>query len=91
MKMRPKCSAAALGLGGWVALVAASPAVVADSACPHYAVDIEAFATCEGDRVAMPDEGGTAHRQGSVESGPTDHAQSTDLNASDESAVPPSS
>jgi rhodanese-related sulfurtransferase len=33
----------------------AGPAVVAHSACPHYAVDIEAFATCEGDRVAMPD------------------------------------
>lgn len=28
--------------------------VVADSACPKYAVDIAYFATCEGDRVAKP-------------------------------------
>ena len=34
----------------------ASPAVVAHSACPQYAVDIEAFATCDGDRVTMPDD-----------------------------------
>lgn len=32
----------------------AGPAVVAHSACPQYAVDIEAFATCDSDRVAMP-------------------------------------
>ena len=29
--------------------------VVADGACPHYAVDIAAFATCDGDRVAHKD------------------------------------
>lgn len=29
--------------------------VVADEACPLYAVDIEAFATCDGDRVARPE------------------------------------
>jgi len=38
-----------------VALPQAAPAqVVADSACPKYAVDIAAFATCEGDQVAKP-------------------------------------
>ena len=31
---------------------AVSAQVVADSACPKYAVDIASFATCEGDRVA---------------------------------------
>lgn len=29
--------------------------VVADSACPKHAVDIAAFATCDGDRVARTD------------------------------------
>ncbi len=29
-----------------------APAVVADTACPYYAVDIASFATCDGDRVA---------------------------------------
>jgi len=29
--------------------------VVADSACPKHAVDIAAFATCDGDRVAKTD------------------------------------
>ncbi len=32
--------------------VNAAAQVVADDACPRYAVDIEAFATCDGDRVA---------------------------------------
>jgi rhodanese-related sulfurtransferase len=44
-----------LGVSGLVTVAIASPAVVADSACPHYAIDIEAFATCDGDRVARPD------------------------------------
>ena len=34
-----------LGMGTLATAVAAGPRVVADSACPHYAVDIEAFAT----------------------------------------------
>jgi len=34
---------------------ATSAQVVADSACPKYAVDIAAFATCDGDQVAKPD------------------------------------
>lgn len=33
---------------------AATSQVVADSACPKYAVDIAAFATCDGDQVAKP-------------------------------------
>ena len=44
-----------LGMGTLATAVMAGPRVVADSACPHYAVDIEAFATCDGDRVASPD------------------------------------
>lgn len=32
----------------------ATPQTVADDACPKYAVDIAAFATCEGDRVVKP-------------------------------------
>ena len=35
-----------------VSVAHADPRVVGDGACPYYAVDIEAFATCEGDRVA---------------------------------------
>lgn len=35
-----------------VAAVDATAQVVADDACPLYAVDIAAFATCDGDRVA---------------------------------------
>lgn len=34
--------------------VAATPQTVGDEACPKYAVDIESFATCEGDRVVRP-------------------------------------
>ena len=41
----------ALGIG---TTVTAAPVVVGDDACPTYAVDIESFATCDGDRVAMP-------------------------------------
>lgn len=33
----------------------AEPLVVGDDACPRYAVDIEAFASCDGDRVAAFD------------------------------------
>ncbi len=36
------------------ALSAAQIQVVGDDACPKYAVDIAAFATCEGDRVVRP-------------------------------------
>lgn len=35
--------------------------VVGDSACARHAVDIEAFATCDGDRVTKP-EGADARR-----------------------------
>jgi rhodanese-related sulfurtransferase len=48
-----------LAVLGWVGLAfaaVAGPAVVGHDACPTYAVDIEAFATCEGDRVTMPDD-----------------------------------
>jgi len=47
-------------LASLASAVSAGPAVVAHNACPHYAVDIEAFATCDGDRVAMPDGSGFA-------------------------------
>lgn len=30
----------------------AAPRVVADEACPHYAIDIASFATCDGNVVA---------------------------------------
>ena len=33
----------------------AAPQTVGDGACPKYAVDIAAFATCVGDRVVVPD------------------------------------
>jgi len=36
------------------ALALAQISIVADDACPKYAVDIESFATCEGDRIAGP-------------------------------------
>jgi hypothetical protein len=45
---------ASIGVMCLASAAGASPAVVAHSACPQYAVDIEVFATCEGDRVAMP-------------------------------------
>lgn len=37
-----------------LAVMQASGQVVSDDACPKYAVDIEAFATCDGDRIARP-------------------------------------
>jgi len=39
---------------GTATTVAAAPVVVGNDACPTYAVDIESFASCEDDRVAMP-------------------------------------
>jgi rhodanese-related sulfurtransferase len=53
--MKPKRHLLLLGMGTLATAVMAGPRVVADSACPHYAVDIEAFATCDGDRVASAD------------------------------------
>ena len=47
--------AAVAMLGGLLTTVSASAAVVADDACPKYAVDIAGFATCDGDRVAKPE------------------------------------
>ena len=47
---------ASFGVMCLASAASASPAVVAHSACPQYAVDIEAFATCDGDRVAMPED-----------------------------------
>ena len=55
--LRPTASlltAILLALGGLAMPVAATPQTVGDEACPKYAVDIEAFATCEGDRVVKP-------------------------------------
>lgn len=43
-----------LTLVGAATTVAAAPVVVGNDACPTYAVDIESFASCDGDRVAMP-------------------------------------
>lgn len=40
----------------YCAAARATPQTVADAACPKYAVDIAAFATCEGDRVVTPEE-----------------------------------
>lgn len=55
---RLKRSARFVGrLALWIACgfpLASSAQVVADSACPRYAVDIASFATCDGDRVARP-------------------------------------
>jgi rhodanese-related sulfurtransferase len=49
-------SAAATLLATLLATAArAAPQTVADEACPKYAVDIAAFATCEGDRVVKPE------------------------------------
>jgi rhodanese-related sulfurtransferase len=53
------CAVAAL-LAAILGLVAspdaqAAPQVVGDDACPIYAEDIAAFATCEGDRVVRPE------------------------------------
>ena len=45
---------ALLGMLCVASAASAGPAVVAHGACPQYAVDIESFATCDGDRVAMP-------------------------------------
>lgn len=42
----------------------AQATVVADSACPYYAVDIAAFATCDGDRVASSRRPVAATRHG---------------------------
>ncbi len=53
--MKLKRNLLLLGMGTLATAVMAGPRVVADSACPHYAVDIEVFATCDGDRVASPD------------------------------------
>lgn len=38
------------------ALAGATPQTVGDDACPKYAVDIAAFATCNGDRITTPDK-----------------------------------
>lgn len=48
-------AALALLLAAASCLQNSSAQVVDDSACPRYAVDIEAFATCDGDRVAGSD------------------------------------
>ena len=55
--IRPSSSllaAVLLALLGFAVSAAATPQTVSDDACPKYAVDIEAFATCEGDRVVKP-------------------------------------
>ena len=55
--IRPSSSllaAVLLALLGVAMPAAATPQTVSDEACPKYAVDIEAFATCEGDRVVKP-------------------------------------
>jgi rhodanese-related sulfurtransferase len=43
-----------LGLLAAPAVALAQIQVVGDDACPKYAVDIAAFATCDGDKVAQP-------------------------------------
>lgn len=54
-----KLAATAL-LMAMAAVSHAEPLVVGDDACPRYAVDIEAFASCDGDRVAAFDRASTA-------------------------------
>jgi rhodanese-related sulfurtransferase len=54
-KMNSKRWSVLLGMSALATAAVADPRVVADSACPHYAVDIAAFATCDGDRVASLD------------------------------------
>ena len=46
--------ASLLVLVGFTTFAIATPQTVSDEACPKYAVDIAAFATCEGDRVVKP-------------------------------------
>lgn len=46
--------ASLLVLVGFTTFAIATPQTVGDEACPKYAVDIAAFATCEGDRVVKP-------------------------------------
>ena len=43
-----------LALADTATTLVAAPVVVGNEACPNYAVDIESFASCDGDRVAMP-------------------------------------
>jgi hypothetical protein len=50
-------TAAVLLLLSMVPCARADPLVVGDDACPRYAVDVAAFATCDGDRVAALDRG----------------------------------
>jgi rhodanese-related sulfurtransferase len=50
MRLRPVLLASSLA----PAIALAQIQVVGDDACPTYAVDIAAFATCDGDRVAAP-------------------------------------
>jgi len=76
--MRRRWTAAALGLAGWFAAASAGPAVVADSACPRHAIDIEAFATCEGDRVAAPETEATRDNRSAADARAGDSAQGTD-------------
>ena len=55
--IRPSSSllaAVLLALLGFAMPAAATPQTVSDEACPKYAVDIEAFATCEGNWVVKP-------------------------------------
>jgi hypothetical protein len=72
--MNIKWWVATVCLSGMAAAVA-SPMVVADSACPLHAVDIEAFATCDGDRVAKPDEETAVDSSSASVTGPTDQAR----------------
>lgn len=70
---------------------AASPAVVADSACPRHAIDIEAFATCEGDRVAAPEPETIVDSQMAVDSESSHLAPGTDFKATDGGVEQPNS
>ena len=86
-----RCVAVLLMAGGWTTLAAAGPVVVDDSACPRHAVDIEAFATCEGDRVAKPEEDATTDGRSLSEPAPTDYAQAVDVRAPARDAEVPNS
>ncbi len=86
-----RCVAVLLMAGGWTTLAAAGPVVVADSACPRHAVDIEAFATCEGDRVAKPEEEATTDGRSLSEPAPTDYAQAVEVQAPARDSVLPNS
>lgn len=61
MKSKQSSWLLAVWLAGFAQSGLATPQVVGDAPCTVYAVDIEAFATCEGDRVVSPQRAATTY------------------------------